>query len=158
MAAPVQRGAIIAGKMIAYMGVVCLQVLVFFTVGNAVFDMPLGDSPLGLALLALALALAATGFGMLVAALARSSRQAENLGMVLGFILAAAGGCIGYPLFRVGGLIGVLSRLTPHAHAIMGFMNLFDGASVVAILPQVGILAGMGIVFFGIAMWRFKFE
>ena len=158
MAAPIHRGAIIAGKMIAYMGVVCLQVLVFFTVGNGVFDMPLGNSPLGLVLLALALALAATGLGMLVAALARSSRQADNLGTVLGFVLAAVGGCIGYPLFRVGGLIGVISRLTPHAHAIMGFMSLFDGADVVAVLPQVGILAGMGVVFFVIAMWRFKFE
>jgi len=87
MAAPVHRGAIIAGKMIAYMGVVCLQVLVFFTIGNGVFGMALGHSPLGLVLPALALA--AAGLGMLVAALARSSRQAENLGMVLGFVLAA---------------------------------------------------------------------
>ena len=26
------------------------------------------------------------------------------------------------------------------------------------ILPQVGILLAMGVVFFGIAVWRFKFE
>jgi hypothetical protein len=40
----------------------------------------------------------------------------------------------------------------------MGFLSLFDGADVVAILPQVGILAGMGVVFSVIAMWRFKFD
>jgi hypothetical protein len=32
------------------------------------------------------------------------------------------------------------------------------GADVVDILPQVGLLAGVGVLFFLIAMWRFKFE
>jgi ABC-2 type transport system permease protein len=158
LAAPLQRAAIIAGKMVAYMAVVCLQVIVFLTVGNVVFGMPLGNSFLGLVLLTLALALSSTGLGMLLAALARNSRQADSLGMVLGFVLAAIGGCIGYPLFRVPGLIGTVSRLTPHAQAILGYWSLFEGGDVVTILPRVGILAAMGVAFFAVAMWRFRFE
>ena len=30
--------------------------------------------------------------------------------------------------------------------------------SYLEVLPQVGVLVGMGVVFFLIAMWRFKFE
>ncbi len=59
MAAPIPRGTIIAGKMLAYMLVVVLQVVVLFGVASAAFDMPLGDSPLGLLLLATALAMSA---------------------------------------------------------------------------------------------------
>ena len=72
LAAPVHRGSIILGKMLAYTLVVCLQVLVVFSVGRVVFDMPLGNSPLGLVLLTLTLGLAATSLGMLVATVARS--------------------------------------------------------------------------------------
>lgn len=157
LAAPMPRGAIIAGKMLAYMLVVCLQFTIFFALGNLAFGMPLGKSPLGLILLTLAVALTATGLGMLIAALSRNSRQADSLGMVLAFVLAALGGCL-YPLFRMEGLIGLLSRLTPHAHAMIGYMNLFEGASLAQVLPQVGILAGFGVVFFLVAMWRFRFE
>jgi hypothetical protein len=32
------------------------------------------------------------------------------------------------------------------------------GADVVEVLPQVGLLAGVGALFFLIAMWRFRFE
>jgi len=45
MAAPMERGAIVVGKMLAYMGIVVLQVLVLFGVGRVVFDMSLGESP-----------------------------------------------------------------------------------------------------------------
>lgn len=158
LAAPIHRGAIIAGKMVAYMVMVVLQVVVFFAVGSMVFGMSLGRSVWGLVLLTLGLAMSAAGLGMLLATLVRSSRQADSIGMVLGFVLAAAGGCIGYPLFLLPGLPGIISRLTPHAHAIMGYLSLFQGGNVGDILPQAGILAGMGILFFGLAMWRFRFE
>lgn len=41
---------------------------------------------------------------------------------------------------------------------MIGYMNLFEGASLAQVLPQVGILAGFGVVFFLVAMWRFRFE
>ena len=58
LAAPIQRGTVIAGKMVAFVGVVFLQMLLLLGLGSALFDMPLGDSPLGLVALTLTLALA----------------------------------------------------------------------------------------------------
>lgn len=158
LAAPISRGAIIAGKVLAYMLIACLQVVIFFTVGSAVFDMPLGESPLALILLTLALALTATTLGILVATLSKSSRQADTVGTVLGFVLAGLGGCL-YPIHTIEGFVGVLSRLTPHAHALIAFDAVMTaGAGLVDVLPQLGILIGFGVVFFLIGLWRFEFK
>lgn len=163
MAAPIPRWVIIAGKMLAYLGLVLVQVVLIFGVGSLVFQMPLGKSPLGLLVLTIALGLSVTGLGMMLAALSKSEKQADSIGILLGFVLGALGGCflIGspVPLYNSGGILQVLSRLTPHAHALMGYSKLLnEGAGVVQILPQVGVLLGMALVFFLIAAWRFRFE
>jgi hypothetical protein len=33
-----------------------------------------------------------------------------------------------------------------------------ENGTLIDILPQVGVLLAMGVVFFGIAVWRFRFE
>jgi ABC-2 type transport system permease protein len=158
MSSPVPRGSIIGGKMLAYVIVVFLQVIVLFSVGYALFQMPLGESPLALLLLTLALALASSSLGMLLGALCTSSKQAERLGMVLGFILLALGGSI-FPLFRAEGFIGILSRLTPGAWGIEGYMGLVaDNWTLARTAPNILALLGFAVVFAGIATWRFKFE
>jgi ABC-2 type transport system permease protein len=158
LSSPMRRGSLIGGKMLAYMGVVFLQVIVLFSVGYALFKMPLGESPLALLLLTLALALASASLGMLLGASCRSSKQADQLGMVLGFVLLALGGSI-FPLFRAGGLVGFVSRLTPSAWGIEGFMGLVaDNWTLAQTAPNILALLGFAVVFFGIAVWRFRFE
>jgi ABC-2 type transport system permease protein len=134
-------------------------VIVLFTVGYALFKMPLGESPLALLLLTLALALASASLGMLLGALCRTSKQADSLGTVLGFILMVLGGTIVYPLFLDKGIIGTLSRLTPNAWGVEGYMMLMaDNWTLAQTAPNILVLAGFAAVFFGIAVWRFKFE
>ena len=158
MSSPMPRGAIIGGKILAYMGIVFLQVIVLFTVGYALFQMPLGESPLALLLLTLALALASASLGILLGALCRTSQQADRLGMVLGFVLLVLGGSI-MPLFRAEGFIGIVSRLTPSAWGIEGYMGLIaDNWSLAQTAPNILALLGFAVVFFAIAVWRFKFE
>jgi ABC-2 type transport system permease protein len=157
LASPLPRASIIAGKMLAYTLVVTLQVLVVLGVGKVFFDIPLGDSPLGLILITLALAVAATSLGMLVAALARTRSQADGVGFVISIVMGAVGGSI--IMIPDEGFLHVISQFTPHSHAIEGYLKLMSyGADVVEVLPQVGLLAGVGALFFLIAMWRFRFE
>jgi ABC-2 type transport system permease protein len=165
LAAPIHRGTVVAGKMLAFIGVVFLQMLLLFGVGNAFFDMPLGDSPLALLALTLALALASTGLGMLLGSLARTRKQAGNIGMVLGFVLYFASGILTGSFGRAGyesGLEGFrlyLSQLTPHAHAYDGYLQvMLKGAGLVDLWPNIVALLGFAVVFFLVAMWRFKFE
>jgi ABC-2 type transport system permease protein len=163
MAAPNPRWTIIIAKMLAYIGLVLVQVLIIFGVASFFFEMPLGNSLLGLALVSVVLGLTATSMGVMIAALSRSDKQADSTGMLLGFLLAALGGCFIFgspvPLFNQGGTAQIISRLTPHAHALMAYGKLLnEGAGVVEVLPQVGILLAFSAAFFGIAVWRFRFE
>jgi ABC-type multidrug transport system permease subunit len=98
---------------------------------------------------------------MVVAAFARTSKQADNVGMVLAFVLAGIGGAFPSwpPMFRSEGVIGTLSKFTPHAHALEGYYSVMaENAGFSQILPQLGILLVMGLVFFLVAVWRFRFE
>jgi ABC-2 type transport system permease protein len=162
LTAPIPRGAILAGKILAYMLLALLQVVVVFSIAGALFGTPLGTSPLGLVVLSLAVAFTASALGILVAALAKTAKQADSIGMILAFVLAGLGGAIAMsaqPLYRMGGFISVLSGLTPHAHAVEAYyMLMAENASLVQILPEVGILVGMGIIFFLIGVWRFRFD
>jgi ABC-2 type transport system permease protein len=162
LAAPLPRGAIIAGKMLAYALLACTQAVVLFSVASVAFGMPLGQSPLGLVVHTLVVALTSAAMGMLVAALAKSASQAGNIGIILGLILAAIGGCIsmsGEPVFRSPGFMGTLANFTPHAHAVEGYYSLMaENAAFVNILPQMGVVLAFGAAFFLVAVWRFKFE
>jgi ABC-2 type transport system permease protein len=162
MSAPIPRGAILAGKILAYMLLAILQVVVVFSIAGALFGTPLGKSPLGLIVLTLVVSFTASSMGILVAALAKTAKQADNIGLILAFVLAGLGGAIAMsaqPLYRSGGFISILSGLTPHSHAVEGYyMMMAENASLTQILPEVGILFGMGIIFFLVGVWRFRFD
>jgi ABC-2 type transport system permease protein len=170
LAAPIHRGTVIAGKMLAFVGVVFLQMLLLFGIGNLAFQMPLGKSPLGILALTLALALAATGLGMVVGSVARTGKQAGNIGMLLGFVLfltsgSMAGGSItiegGTAAVNFGseGLRFYLSQLTPHTHAHSAYTKLMlGGAGLADVAPSIGALLGFAAIFFLVAVWRFRFD
>jgi ABC-2 type transport system permease protein len=165
LAAPIHRGTVVAGKMLAFVGVMFMQMLLLFGVGSAFFDMPLGDSPLGLLALTLALALASTSLGMLIGSLARTRKQAGAIGLVLGFVLFFASGLppssISHARYEstLEGLRLYLSQLTPHAHAYDGYLKMMiNSAGLVDILPNILALLGFGAVFFLVGLWRFRFD
>ncbi|MGB7093009.1 MAG: ABC transporter permease [Anaerolineales bacterium] len=161
LAAPLPRWTIIAGKMLAYGLLVCTQVVILFTLGYVAFDISLGRDPFALVAITLAVAFTAVSMGMLVAAFARTAKQADNVGMILAFVFAGIGGAFPTwpPMFRSEGFIGILSKFTPHAHALEGYYSVMaENAGFVQILPQLGFLLLMGLVFFLIAVWRFRFD
>jgi ABC-2 type transport system permease protein len=96
--------------------------------------------------------------GMMVGALVHSRQQAERVGQVLGFVLLALGGTI-MPLFRQEGFIGIVSRLTPNAWGIEGYMGLLaDDWTVAQTMPNILMLVGFAVVFFAVAVWRFRYD
>jgi energy-coupling factor transporter ATP-binding protein EcfA2 len=88
------------------------------------FQMPLGREPLGLVLLTIILGLVASALGMLVASFASSSKQADSVGTILGFVLGRAIAINQFPLTRSGGPMAIIAQLTPHSHAIEAFYRL----------------------------------
>ena len=161
IAAPLPRSALIGGKVLAYTLVVVFQVAVVFGAAVIMGNMTLGSSPLGLIATTLCLGLVATTLGMLIAALSKSIDQAGSISLLLIFVLGylAGGFSPQAAAYRGEGFMAFLSRITPQAQATIAYHTLLlqDGG-LLDILPQLVYLLALSLVFFLIAMWRFKFE
>ncbi len=107
-------------------------------------------------------ALTAAALGLLVATIAKTAKQADNIGVLAALIMAGIGGALPVawpPIFRTEGFAATLSRLTPQAHAVEAYFSVMaENATLSQVLPQVGILLAMAAVFFFVAARRFKFE
>lgn len=158
LVAPIARATILAGKLLPNYLVGLAQVTVMFSIGHFVFGMSLGNSFAGLVLLTLAVSAAATSLGMLVAALARTEAQVGGIATLAILVLAALGGTM-VPLFIMPDFMQTLAQITPHAWAMTGYQNLIvRGYGLAEVLPQVGVLLAFTTLFFGIAVWRFRFQ
>jgi ABC-2 type transport system permease protein len=78
--------------------------------------------------------------------------------VVLGIVLAGIGGAISLGP-GTSTRVPVLANLTPHAYAVDSYYSLMvENGTLAQILPEIGILLAMGVVFFLVAMRRFKYE
>lgn len=154
LAAPVSRGAILAGKLATsvLLGVISMLVLVVAT--SVLLGANWGD-PLGVGVLVVAGVLAATSVTAVVASLARTSEQAGNAQAVIAVVLGILGGVF-FPIAQVGGLTAMLSLLTPHAWFLRGLGELAGGGSVASVLPAAGVMLAFAVVVGGIALSRLR--
>lgn len=135
-----------------------LQLTVMLGVSSLMFKMSLGYSPVGLVAVSLAAAATATGLGVLVASLARTEAQVGGLAILLLLTLSALGGCF-VPRFIMPNWLQTIGLVTPHAWALDAYQDLLvRGYGLLEVLPKIGALAAFAAVFFGIGVWRFRFE
>jgi ABC-2 type transport system permease protein len=160
LSAPVSRGEIIAGDVIAYMIVIFLQMLLLFGIAGGIFGMPINGDPLGIVLIALALGLAISAFGLMVGALARTGKQADSIVFALGFILGGLSGAListWPPIYRAEGLVGTLARLTPHGPALEGYTRLLvEEGQLANVLVPAGTLLLFALIYGAIAAWQIR--
>ncbi len=156
--APLNRAEIIGGKIAStfFRGFVQLTVLIIF--GHVVFDLNLGSDMVALVILISAIVLASTGLGLLVAVLVATKDQADSVAAMLTLIMSAIGGSW-WPLFAEPQFMQDLARLTITAWAMEGFYDLlyFD-LGLSGIMEEVRVLLLMTVIFFGVAIARFRFE
>jgi ABC-2 type transport system permease protein len=156
--APISKAEIIGGKIASTFtrGFVQLTVLMIF--GHYVFNLNLGSDLVALVILIAAITLSATGLGMLVAVLVTTEDQANSISSLLVLTMSAIGGSW-WPLFIEPQFMQDMAHFTITAWAMDGFYDLlFFDLGLVGILKEVGMLVLMCVVFFGVAVSRFKFE
>jgi ABC-2 type transport system permease protein len=158
LVAPVSRTVILAGKMVPYYLINLMQIAILFGTSSLLFALHLGHSPLGLVVVSLAVAAAATGLGALVAALVRTEAQATGLTVLLLLTMSALGGSF-VPRFIMPEWLQTLGLITPHAWAIDAYQDLLvRGYGLREIWPKVGVLTAFSVAFFGVGVWRFRFQ
>jgi len=157
LVAPLSKPILLAGKILPYYLVNLIQIAIMFGAAHLLFGMAFGD-PVALAAISMALAAAATGLGIMIAALGKTDAQIGGLTSLLTLTLSALGGCL-MPTFIMPSFLQTLSQFTPHAWAMKGFQDvLVRGYGLTGILPEAGVLLGFAAVFFLIGVWRFRFD
>ena len=164
LAAPVQRATLLAGKLIAFILVNLVQVAVLFAVGVLALPhlglpaMTLGAHPENLILVSLAVSLAATSFGLFLAAVARTEAQANGIGLILILVSAMLGGVM-VPRFVMPGFMQRIGWISPHTWGLQAYQDvLMRDAGLTAILPDLGILLLFAAALFAVAVWRFRWN
>ncbi len=158
LVAPMSRAVMLAGKLVPYYIINLIQLAIMLGASSLLFGMSLGHSPAGLVAVSLAAAATATGLGVLISALARTEAQVGGLTILLLLTLSALGGCF-VPRFIMPGWLRAIGLITPHAWALDAYQDLLvRGYGLLEVLPKVGGLAAFAVAFFGIGVWRFRFE
>ncbi len=127
------------------------QLLIMFTWGAVVFKLDLLHHIPGFLVMAVATALAAAGFGLVLATLSKTRAQLGSLSTLLVLTMSALGGSM-FPRFLMPEGMQRFGLLTFNAWALDGFVKVFWRDEPISHLwPQVGVLLGAAIVFFAIA-------
>ncbi len=156
--APMSRAVMLAGKLTPYYLINLIQLAIMLGVSSLLFGMSLGRSPAGLLVVSLAAAATATGLGVLVSALARTEAQVGGLTILLLLTMSALGGCF-VPRFIMPEWLQMIGLVTPHAWALDAYQDLLvRDYDLWQVLPKVGALLAFAGAFFGIGVWRFRFE
>lgn len=155
---PVRKETFLFGTIFGSfaLGVVQMVILVLF--GRFVLGISYGRDPVGLMLLLIAFALAATALGTTLGTFVKTDSQANNLSIMLGMVMALLGGCW-FPIELFPPAARQLANIFPTRWAMQGMTDLaIRGQMTLDILPEVGVLLLFAVLFFGIGVWRFRFE
>jgi ABC-2 type transport system permease protein len=158
LSTPILRTEVIAGHILAMFSVIFTQQLILVLIGQFVFRVDYMRQPLAILVMITVLSLWAASLGLLISAVSRKEDQVITLSLIAMFIFAAMGGAW-FPLEVAGKAFAAIGHVMPTAWAMDGFQNiLMRGLGFPSVLMPAGILLVYAAAFFGLAIWRFRFE
>jgi ABC-2 type transport system permease protein len=151
---PTSTPQVLGGKLFGVYLTGVAQMAILISASALMFQIDWGR-PLNVALLVLAVVAGATGWGALLAAVAKTPTQASSIGMALMLAFGILGGSF------FGGVqlpfpMDLLSKITPNTWGQDGFTTLALGGTLSDILPSIGALLLMGALLFALAVVLFR--
>ena len=146
LSTPTGSAQVLGGKLLSIFTTGVLQVGVLVLAAGLLFGLDWGE-PLPVALLVIAVSAAATGWGILLASLARTPFQVSSAGTALMLFFGLLGGTF-IPTSNFSGAVRWLSQLTPNAWAMEGFTRRGAGGGLAEISVPVAALLGMAAALF----------
>jgi ABC-2 type transport system permease protein len=153
LVSPTSATQILGGKVFGIFLTGVAQMLILIGGTSLLFQLKWGDT-LGVIVLVLAAVFGATGWGMLITALARSTAQVGSIGSAMMLIFGILGGSF-ISLENMPAYIQTLSRITPNSWALDGFTTLALGGTLTALSTPITALLTMGGVLFVISVFLF---
>jgi ABC-2 type transport system permease protein len=154
---PLRKAQIIAGKLVGQY-IYGLLIFTVMIVMGAIMGVEWGDNIPGIVLVVLVFTLTCTALGLALATVVRTSEQANNISMLMGMTLSPLGGAW-WPLEIVPDFMKTIGHLSPVAWGMDAFQEMmFYNGSVSDILPMLGALLLMALVFFVFGIVNLKYE
>jgi ABC-2 type transport system permease protein len=151
---PTTNTQVLGGKLLGIFLTGVAQVGILILASALLFGVKWGD-PLAVALLIVAAAAGATGWGSLLAALAKTPAQVMSVGSALMLIFAIIGGSFGNNI-PLPDWLQFVAKITPNAWGIQGFSALGNGGSLGDVTTNIVALFGMAAVLFTAAVVLFR--
>ncbi len=146
---PLTKAEILSGNLIATFFIGALQISILVVLTKYLMGMYWGECIAGVILVAVTFIFTTTSLGLMVAGFVKTHRQLSAISPIILTGTSMLGGTM-WPLEIVESKILLfLANLTPQKWALEGIENLIIyGRGIGDILPNIGILALMGIIFF----------
>ncbi len=155
---PMTRAEVIAGHLLAMFVIVLGPQIILLLLGQRVFGVNYVRQPLAILSMVVVLALWSASLGLLISAISRKEDQVITLSLIAMFVFAALGGAW-FPLEVAGKTFATIGHVMPTAWAMDGFQNILTrGLGFNSVLLPAGMLLTYAAAFFGLAVWRFRFE
>ncbi len=146
LVSPTNSTQILGGKVFGIFLTGTAQMLVLIGTTSLLFQLKWGD-PLAVIALVLAAVFGATGWGMLITAVARTPGQVASIGSAAMLIFGILGGSF-ISLEQMPPFIQTMSRITPNSWALDGFTALAFGGTLSNLSTPITALLTMGLILF----------
>ena len=100
-------------------------------------------------------AVVGTGAAMLLGSVASNASQAGGLGVFLGLVLGALGGCM-VPIELFPPTMEAIAHLTPHAWALGALTGSLEGATPVDVAGDLAVLTAYAATVLAVAVVMFR--
>lgn len=146
LVSPTNSTQVLGGKVFGIFLMGAAQMLILIGASTLFFGLNWGNT-LSVILLVAAAVFGATGWGLLITALARTPAQIGSVGSAVMLIFAMLGGSF-IQLDNLPAFIQTIGRITPNAWAMDGFLTLALGGTLTLLSPPILALLTMGILLF----------
>lgn len=155
---PTGKATYLLGTLLGMVFWSLVQMLLLILFGTFVMKLNWGQSPAALAVMLVCSSLAASAIGVALGAFVKTESQANGLSIMLGMVMALLGGCW-YPLELFPQVVQQAVKVLPTRWAMQGMLDIvLRGQGLSAILPEAAVLLGFAVLFYGIGIWRFRYE
>jgi ABC-2 type transport system permease protein len=149
------RFQILFGHYLAIFTMIFIQFLILILFGQ-LLHVDYLRLPLATLLVAIVTAVCIAALGLLIGVMAKSEEQAVIFSLIPMFILSGLGGAW-VPLEYTGSTFQAIGHVSPVAWAMDGFKNIVGrGLGFNSVLLPAAALLGYALLFFGLALWRFR--
>lgn len=154
LVSPTATAQVLAGKVFGIFLTGVAQMTILIAGSTLLFNLQWGD-PLAVAALVGAAVVGATGWGLLITAIAKSPSQVSSLGSAIMLTFGILGGSF-ISLSTLPAWVQAVSKITPNAWGLEGFTALALGGGLPEVALPIAALLVMGAVLFGAAVLLFN--